>query len=139
LTPARSDQDHFFDALAAVLEDLRAALPVGNPVRHHRRSGREQFLHDDVAFERRPLVSAVFLRPRHAEVAARAALDAERAVGRSHGADGGHEASFGPFLVEKGAHLGPEACGRGRHGDRREAKLRHLGLAPGLSLCLDLS
>ena len=56
------------------------ALAVRHPVRGDRRARREHLLEHDVALERRALVAAVLLRPRHADPAARAHLQAELAV-----------------------------------------------------------
>src|SRR6185295_10487597 len=73
-------QDLAFRPLAAVAQDLVAALAVRDPVRADRRAAREHFLGDHVALERRALMSAEPFRPAHADVAAGAALAAERRI-----------------------------------------------------------
>ena len=65
------------DALAAVADDHRPALPVGDEVQAHRRVGHAELLGDDVALEEAPLAPAVFLGPGHADPALGADLAAE--------------------------------------------------------------
>ncbi len=56
--------------LGAVLEQRRHDLTVGDPVRRHRRPGRQQLLGDDEPFQVGPPVSAVLDRNGHAQPAA---------------------------------------------------------------------
>jgi hypothetical protein len=70
-------QDLATRPLAAVPQDLRTALPVGDPVRTDRRPAGEELLDNDVALEHRSLGAAVLARPAHADPAARADLAAE--------------------------------------------------------------
>ena len=63
--------------VAAVAQQERPALPVGDPVAADRRAGCEQFLGDRIAFEKAALAAAIALRPRHADPAALAEAAAE--------------------------------------------------------------
>ena len=62
---------------AAVAHEHRAALPIRDPVRPHRRARREQLLGDHVALEEGPLAPAVAPGPRHADEPLLAAAPAE--------------------------------------------------------------
>src|SRR5690606_30077282 len=87
-------QDGLALFLRAEPEQQRAALPVGDPVERHGRAGRKQFLGDDVAIQRGPLVAAILLRPGHAEPALGAELAAEFGrVAGGPGIGGGSEAA----------------------------------------------
>ena len=66
--------------LGPVIQDQRRALPVGDPVRRHRRAGRQQFLDDDEPRERAALAAAIDLGKRQAEQPCGAQLAAEIGV-----------------------------------------------------------
>src|SRR5499425_1995293 len=66
--------------LGAETQEHRAALPVGDPVGGGGGARGERLLEDHVALQRRPLVSAVLLRPRHADEARLAEPARELAV-----------------------------------------------------------
>src|SRR5215467_14240374 len=53
--------------LGAEAQQERATLPVGDPMGGGGGTRSERFLEDHVALQRRPLVSVVLLRPRHAD------------------------------------------------------------------------
>src|SRR5215470_93795 len=55
--------------LGAEAQQERATLPVGDPMGGGGGTRSERFLEDHVALQRRPLVSVVLLRPRHADEA----------------------------------------------------------------------
>ncbi len=55
--------------LAAIAQDQRSGLPVGDPVRPDGRARREQFLDHDIAFERMPVAAAIARRQRHTDIA----------------------------------------------------------------------
>jgi len=67
--------------LIAEPQEQRRALPVGNPVRTDRSTRRQQLFDHHVAFELAALVSAIFLRPGHAEQACFPELAAEIGIG----------------------------------------------------------
>ncbi len=80
---AAADARQVFVALGlgAVAQDLRAALPVGDPVRGYGRAGGKQFLDHDIARERSRLAAAVASRQGHAQPAATAEFAAEFGIG----------------------------------------------------------
>ena len=72
--------------LGPVAQDHRRALPLGDPVRRHRRAAREQLLDQDEARERIAAAAAVLARQRQADPAARAQRPAELGVEAEPGA-----------------------------------------------------
>src|SRR5690606_17691166 len=62
LGPADFWQIEFALCLAAITQDQRAALPVGNPVCRYRRTGAQQFFRNDEAGEIALVCAAVLLR-----------------------------------------------------------------------------
>ena len=122
LALADARQDLVLDALAAVADDHRPALPVGDEVQPHRRVGDAELLGDDEALEEAPLVPAVFLGPGHADPALGADLAAELlAVGV--GAAVRIEGAGLDLLGEEGAHLLAQRHALGRQADRVECQL----------------
>ena len=79
---AAGDRREDFLALlfGAEVEQQRAALAVGDPVRRDRRAGGQHLFQDDVALQRAPLAAAVLLGPGHADPALGAHQFAERRV-----------------------------------------------------------
>src|SRR5262249_60902821 len=71
-------------------QERRAGLPIGDPVRGHRRAGSQHLFENHVALEGAPLVAAVALGPRHADPTARAHLLAELAVEATPGVRAQH-------------------------------------------------
>src|SRR5205085_397506 len=65
-------QDVHLDVLGRVFQKHRAALAVGDEEAPRRRVRDAHFLGHDITLEERALVAAIFLRPGHAEPAARA-------------------------------------------------------------------
>src|SRR6185437_1049833 len=61
----------------AEAQDERPALPVGDPMRAHRRPCRKQLLCDDIALQEALLLPAICLGPGHADPAARSQALAE--------------------------------------------------------------
>ena len=80
LAAADARQVERFCASVPYLQDQRRALAVGDPVRRHRRAGRQQFLDQHEAGERIAAAAAVFLGQRQADPALAAELAAEAAV-----------------------------------------------------------
>ena len=117
LAPADARQHVGLDALAAVLDEHGAALPVGDEVQAHRRIGDAELLGDDVALEEAALLAAVLLGPGHADPALRADLAAELfAVGAVDAGVVRVEGAGLDLLGEEGAHL---AAQRRHSGGRR--------------------
>src|SRR5204863_2475840 len=69
---ADARQDIHLDVLGRVFQKHRATLAVGDEEASRRRIGDAHFLGHDITLEERALVAAIFLRPGHAEPAARA-------------------------------------------------------------------
>ena len=127
---ADARQDGALLRLAAVAQDQRRALPLGDPVRRDRRAAREQLLDQHEARERVAAAAAVFARQREADPAARAERAAEAGVEaepRARAHVGGHA---GERVVEEAPHLGAERLGRRRQRLQRE-RLDHVGVALG--------
>ena len=112
------------DALAAVPEKHRPALPVGDEMQAHRRVGDAELLGDDVALEEALLAAAVFLGPGHADPALGADLAAELlAVGAIDAAGVCAEGAGLDLLGEERAHLLAQRLALGRQADRVESQL----------------
>ena len=77
LAAADARQHVGLHALAAVPDQHRPALPVGDEMQAHRRIGDPEFLGDDVAFQEAALPAAELLGPGHADPALGADLAAE--------------------------------------------------------------
>ena len=98
--------------LAAVAEEERAGLPVGNPVGGHGGPGRQQLLDHDMALERTPLAAPVASGPGHAEPAALAQPAAEGGVGATQPRVAArHKAARGEFVAQEAADLSAQ-CDR---------------------------
>ena len=124
LALADARQDIVLDALAAVPDDHRPALPVGDEVQPHRGVGDAKLLGDDVALQEAALVAAVFLGPGHADPALGADLAAELlAVGAVGAAAMRVEGAGLDLLGEEGAHLLAQRHALGRQADRVECQL----------------
>src|SRR5947208_1083449 len=125
LTPRDGRQEPLALAFRAEAEEQRARLPVGHPVRRDGRPRSHHLLQHHVPLERRALVAAVALGPRHADPAARADLAAELAIEPAPGVRapaGRAVAELGP---EKVAHLLAEGPGLRGQLAEVEAKRRH--------------
>ena len=112
------------ERLAAVPQQVRADLPVGDPVRRDRSPGGQEFLHHDVAFQRRTSLAAVLRRYRHADPATFGQTPAERLVpAREPGIAGRDEPARRPFGPQKLPDLRPELRSAGRQRpDRRQQR-----------------
>ncbi len=107
-----SGQKPFPLPFAAVAEEERARLPVGNPVGGHRGPGRQQLLDHDMAFERTSLATPVAAGPGHAEPAALAEAAAEGGVGATQPRVAArHKAARGEFVAQEAADLSAQ-CNR---------------------------
>src|SRR5499425_2220458 len=80
LAPGDAGEEALALLLGAEAQEERAALPVGDPVGGGGGARGQRLLEDYVALQRRPLVAAVLLRPRHADEARLAELARELAV-----------------------------------------------------------
>ena len=69
LAGADARQDVHLDVLGRVFEENWPALPVGDEMQPHRRVGDAEFLGNDIALQKCALLTAVFLRPGHADPA----------------------------------------------------------------------
>jgi hypothetical protein len=103
---------------------------VRDPVRAHRRAAGEHFLGHHVALERRALVAAVLFRPAHADVAALAALAAERGIEAVPGIAARRIGAGCAFRSEKLSHLAAQFFGFRRQPHRVEPEFVHGSLAP---------
>ena len=105
-------QDRVPHRLAAVAHEHRAALPVRDPVRPHRRARRQQLLGDHVALEEAPLAPAVAPGPSHADEPLLAAAPAElRRVAVEPRAETRREGSRVDLAREELAHARPQGLG----------------------------
>jgi hypothetical protein len=121
-------QDLLALGLRAEAQQQRSALAVGHPVRADRRAGGQHLLEDDVALEEAPLVSAILLRPRHADPAPRAHAARELTVESAPGFRALHGRGAAELLGKEMADLLPEALGFWRQVAEGEAEGgRHAG------------
>jgi hypothetical protein len=118
-------QDGLLRPVAAVAQDLMAALAVGNPVRAHRCAAGEHFLVHDIALQRRTLVAAVLRRPAHADVAAIAALAAEVRIEGRPGVAAGCERARCDFLRDKRPHFAAQSLRSRRQLNRLKPEFVH--------------
>ena len=85
---------------------------------------RQHFLNDDIAFEMRALVAAVFFRPGHADPALGADLAGKGFGNRERRPLAvGRERAGLDLLAQEGAHLLPQFLCFGRQVDRVEMKI----------------
>ena len=112
--------------LRAEAQQQRPALPVSHPMRAHRRARREHFLQHHIAFGIRARVPAIFLRPCHAEPAARAQRLAEFGIVPRPRTRPAHRGHFRNCFPEKRAHIGAQRFGLRRQIIWREKKFPHL-------------
>ena len=108
---ARGDagQQGFLLLVRAELDDRRAGLPVGNPVRTDRGTPSQRFLDHDIALIGAALVPAVLLRPGHAEIAGLAHFQAELAVEPVPVIAALARGAVAQVLVEERAELGAQS------------------------------
>src|SRR5208283_1651955 len=114
-------QDLLPDLLLAVTQQDRAALPIRGRMRAGRRARRQHFLGYDIALEMRALVTAVFLRPGHADPALGADPAAEFARKRPLASVWRKGAGL-RLLAQKRPHFLAQFLGLGRQLDLVEAK-----------------
>src|SRR5437667_6619121 len=105
LPPGDAGEEALALGLGAEAQEERAALPVRHPVRGGGRARGERLFEDDVAFQRRPLVTAVLLGPGQADVAGRAELTGEVAVEAAPGERALGRAAVAQLTVEEIADL----------------------------------
>ena len=117
-------QDIGFDLLRTVLDDGRAALPVGGEVDAGRRVGDAKLFGQNIAFEEAALAPAVFLRPGHADPAlGRHAFGELPAVGGFAPARIVRiERALGDLLGKEGAGLLPQGLAGFGQADRVECQ-----------------
>ena len=120
---ADARQDVHLDVLGRVFQQHRAALPVGDEEAPCRRVGDAHFLGHHIAFEKGTFVPAIFLRPGHAEPAARADPAGKfRRVGVFAVGLVRIERAGGDFLGEERAHFLAQLLAFRRQADRIETK-----------------
>src|SRR5207237_3717761 len=109
LPRADARHDRPLSRLLAVAQDHGAALPIGCRIGAGRRAMRQHFLDDDIAFEVRALVAAVFFWPRHADPALGADLAGKGFGNRERRPLAvGRERAGLDLLAQEGAHLLPQ-------------------------------
>ena len=124
-TAADARQNILLDVLGRVFEQDRAALAVGDEVDTHRRVGDAEFLGDHVAFQVSAFMSAVALRPGHADPALGADAPAEgAAVGIAILRLMRIEGTGRALLRQERAHLRAQRIAFGRQADRIEMQVR---------------
>ena len=111
-------QNRLLCPVAAVTQNLMAALPVGNPMRTNGRASGQHFLGHDIALQRRSLMAAILLRPPHADVAALAASATEIRIEGIPGIAAGRKRPAGHLLRDKRAHFAAQCLRRRRQLDR---------------------
>ena len=119
-------QDRVPHRFPAVAHEHRAALPVGDPMRPHRRTRCQQLLGDHVALEKAPLPSAVAPGPRHADESLLAAAPAElRGMAVEPRAEARREGPGIELARDELAHALAQRLGR--LGERRKLEADALG------------
>ncbi len=110
--------------LGSVFEQDRAALTVGNEVQMRWRIDHAKLFRDNVALQLGALVSAVTLRPGHADPASGADAPAEAAVvGITVSGLVRIKRAGGDFFGKKAAHLGAECLAFVRQANRIELEI----------------
>ena len=123
LAAADARQDVHLDILGRVFQQHRAALAVGDEEAPRRRVRHAHFLGHDIALEERALVAAIFLRPGHAEPAARADLAGKfRHVGVFAVRLVRIEGAGGDFFRKEGADFLAQLLAFARQADRIETE-----------------
>ncbi len=114
---------------AAVTQDQRAGLTVGDPVRANGGARRQQFLDHDITFERMAVAAAIARRQRHPDIARGTERAAETGVETHPAIRPRHQIALQLVHRKPGPQIGAQCGNVARRIERIERKALHVAPA----------